>query len=179
MSFEDLKIQTQNWRALKFWHSYRDLPAKPRLRLAIVTCMDSRLISEVFGLSVGDALVIRNAGNRISINVLRSLLLAVYELGVQRILLCGHTSCGAILSRKRAEKVLQEVSSESGIPVEQLIQDLGGNDSWSALGAVDDVYSNVRRGLETLRQRNLFPESVQLCAAVYHVDTGETEFLNG
>lgn len=164
---------------MKFWHSYRDLPPKPRLKLAIITCMDSRLISDIFGLHVGDALVIRNAGNRITADTLRSLLLGVYELGVRRILVCGHTGCGTIINKKRAAEILQKVSTESKIPVEVLIRNLNGKDSWSALGAIDDVHENVRTGLEVLQQSKMLPKSVELFGAVYHVDNGETEFLDG
>ncbi|MFQ5977225.1 MAG: beta-class carbonic anhydrase [Candidatus Heimdallarchaeota archaeon] len=179
MSLEHLKVQTENWKAMKFWHSYRDFPPKPRLNLAIITCMDSRLISDIFGLNVGDALVIRNAGNRITADTLRSLLLGVYELGVRRILICGHTSCGTILTEKRAEEIFHKVSTESKIPTDVLIRNLNGKDSWSALGAIDDVHENVRAGLEALQQSKMLPNSVELFGAVYHVETGETEFLGG
>jgi carbonic anhydrase len=135
--------------------------------------------SAIFGLAVGDAMVLRNAGNRISYDVLRSLLLAVYELGVTRILLCGHTGCGTVLEQKKALEVLQKVSDQSHIPVDQLVHELGGLDSWNALGAIEDVYENVRKGLEILRQSNLFPQSIQFCGAVYQVETGETEFIDG
>lgn len=179
MSFEDIKTNTMNWKSMKFWSAYRNLPPKPQLNLAIITCMDSRVTSDIFGLAVGDAMVIRNAGNRISYDVLRSLLLAVYELGVTKILLCGHSGCGTVLGQKKALEVLQKVSEQSHVPVEQLIRELGGPDSWSALGAIEDIYENVRKGLEILRQSNLFPQSVQFCGAVYQVETGETEFLDG
>jgi carbonic anhydrase len=98
---------------MKFSSAYRNLSPKPRLNLAIITCMDSRVVTDIFGLAVGDAMVLRNAGNRISYDVLRSLLLAVYELGVTRILLCGHSGCGTVLEQNKAAEVLQKVSDQS------------------------------------------------------------------
>ncbi len=179
MSFEDIKTNSKNWKGMKFWPTYRNLLPKPRLNLAIITCMDSRVVTDIFGLAVGDAMVLRNAGNRISYDVLRSLLLAVYELGVTRILLCGHSGCGTVLEQNKAVEVLQKVSDQSHISVDQLVHELGGLDCWNALGAIEDVYENVRKGIEILRQSNLFPQSIQFCGAVYQVETGETEFLDG
>ncbi|MHA2500792.1 MAG: carbonic anhydrase, partial [Candidatus Hodarchaeales archaeon] len=53
-----------NWKRMKFSSAYRNLSPKPRLNLAIITCMDSRVVTDIFGLAVGDAMVLRNAGNR-------------------------------------------------------------------------------------------------------------------
>lgn len=71
--------------------------AKPKKKLAIVTCMDTRLVnflSEKLGIAQGDAKVIKNAGNIITEDVIRSLVVAVYLLGVEDIMIIGHTDCG-------------------------------------------------------------------------------------
>lgn len=67
--------------------------AKPKKKLAIVTCMDTRLVnflSEKLGIAQGDAKVIKNAGNIITEDVIRSLVVAVYLLGVEDIMIIGH-----------------------------------------------------------------------------------------
>src|SRR5688500_12257235 len=63
--------------------------------LAVVTCMDSRIDPlGLLGLKPGDAKIIRNAGARVTDDVLRTLVLAVYLLGVERVLVMPHTDCG-------------------------------------------------------------------------------------
>src|ERR1035437_7307650 len=68
---------------------------RPSRRLVIVTCMDARI--EVFaalGLHLGDAHVIRNAGGRVTDDVLRSLALSCQVLGVDTAVVMQHTGCG-------------------------------------------------------------------------------------
>src|SRR5579875_155096 len=62
--------------------------------LAVLTCMDSRIDPlGMLGLAPGDAKILRNAGARVTDDVLRTLVLAVYLLGVTRIMVVAHTSC--------------------------------------------------------------------------------------
>ena len=71
--------------------------AKPKKKLAIVSCMDTRLVnflSEKLGIDRGDAKVIKNAGNIITEDTLRSLVVAIYLLDVNKIMVVGHTDCG-------------------------------------------------------------------------------------
>ena len=72
----------------------------PNKKLAIVTCMDTRLIEllpAALGIKNGDAKIIKNAGGVISSpfgSAMRSLLIAIYELGCEEIMVIGHTDCG-------------------------------------------------------------------------------------
>ncbi|MFX0074458.1 MAG: beta-class carbonic anhydrase [Candidatus Hermodarchaeota archaeon] len=67
----------------------------PRLPLLILTCMDSRIdVHRIFQLNHGDALVLRNAGNQYTEDVLRSILIAIHEYGVKDIIVLGHLDCG-------------------------------------------------------------------------------------
>jgi carbonic anhydrase len=71
------------------------LEAAPRLRLAVVACMDARIdVLAVLGLEVGDAHVIRNAGGVISEDAIRSLAISQRRLGTEEIVLIHHTGCG-------------------------------------------------------------------------------------
>jgi carbonic anhydrase len=68
---------------------------RPSERLAIVTCMDARIdVFAVLGLHLGEAHVIRNAGGRVTDDVLRSLALSVHVLGVDTVVVMQHTRCG-------------------------------------------------------------------------------------
>lgn len=72
----------------------------PDKRIAIVTCMDTRLVEllpAALGIKNGDVKMIKNAGGTITNpfdSTVRSLLVAVYELGVNEIMIIGHTNCG-------------------------------------------------------------------------------------
>src|SRR4051812_11702227 len=69
--------------------------ARPRRHLAVVTCMDARIdVFAVLGLQLGEAVVIRNAGGRVTQDTLRSLALACHVLGVDSVVVMQHTGCG-------------------------------------------------------------------------------------
>lgn len=71
-----------------------ELPAYAAKGLAVVTCMDSRIDPlGMLGLRPGDAKIVRNAGARMTKDVLRTLVLAAYLLGVNRIMIVAHTNC--------------------------------------------------------------------------------------
>ena len=69
-------------------------PGKAARGLAVVTCMDSRISPlEMLGLEPGDAKILRNAGARVTDDVLRTLVLADHLLGVNRVMIVAHTNC--------------------------------------------------------------------------------------
>jgi carbonic anhydrase len=73
------------------------MPMPPAKRIAIVTCMDARIIPETaFGVKEGEAHVIRNAGGRAP-EALRSLIISQQLLGTQEIALIQHTDCRSLL----------------------------------------------------------------------------------
>lgn len=73
---------------------YSELTGVAQKGLAIVTCMDSRISPlAIVGMHAGDAKILRNAGARVTEDVLRTLVLATYLLGVKRILIMPHTNC--------------------------------------------------------------------------------------
>jgi carbonic anhydrase len=68
---------------------------KPSRKLAVITCMDARIdVFAVLGLHLGEAHVIRNAGGRVTDDVLRSLALSCHVLGVDTAVVMQHTKCG-------------------------------------------------------------------------------------
>src|SRR6059058_5639675 len=70
------------------------VPAMAARGLAVVTCMDSRIEPlAMLGLAPGDAKILRNAGARVTDDVLRTLVLASYLLGVSRAMVIAHTNC--------------------------------------------------------------------------------------
>ena len=74
-----------------------DLPLPPAKKVAVVACMDARLIpTRVLGLDEGDAHVIRNAGGVITDDEIRSLAISQNLLGTEEIILIHHTDCGML-----------------------------------------------------------------------------------
>ena len=91
---------TQVDRLLAANQAYADarsniVDARPSRRLAVVTCMDARIdVFAALGLHLGEAHVIRNAGGRVTDDVLRSLTLSTHVLGVDTLVVMQHTKCG-------------------------------------------------------------------------------------
>src|ERR687891_521805 len=74
-----------------------DLPLPPAKKVAVVACMDARLIpTRVLGLEEGDAHVIRNAGGVVTDDEIRSLSISQRLLGTKEIILIHHTDCGML-----------------------------------------------------------------------------------
>lgn len=70
-------------------------PVRPKLRLTIIECMDSRIDTfGALGLQIGDAHIIRNAGGLVTQDVLRSLAISQRKLGTQEVVIMHHTECG-------------------------------------------------------------------------------------
>ena len=129
--------------------------------LAILTCMDSRIEPlALLGLVPGDAKILRNAGARVTDDALRSLVLAIHLLGVDRIAVVAHTRC----------KMTEATDAE----LQETITDLAGASAagW-AFHAVPDQVETLRSDLAILRDCPLVPARVVLGGFVYDVDTGE------
>lgn len=133
--------------------------------LAIVTCMDSRIEPlKAVGLSAGDAKILRNAGARVTDDVLRTLILATHLLGVTRILVMPHTDC-RMVGRREAD-VHAEILAASGV------------DTRSAeIRTVTDQELALREDVERVRAYPLLAAGVTVAGAVYDVRTGNLHFI--
>jgi carbonic anhydrase len=111
---------------------------RPRLHLAVVTCMDTRLSYKAMGLHPGDAHIIRNAGGIVTSDTLRSLLVSQYLLGTNEIMIINHTDCG--LMKATEEELYERIEREAGLPANTPV----------TFHAFQDVAENVRRQVEKL-----------------------------
>jgi carbonic anhydrase len=75
-------------------HEFRRLTPRPERKLAVLTCMDTRLSIRTLGLKEGDAHIIRNAGGIVTDDALRSLVVSHYLLGTEEFMVINHTDCG-------------------------------------------------------------------------------------
>jgi carbonic anhydrase len=89
--FDDV-LAANEAHAERFQH--RDLEARAAKGLGVLTCIDSRIDPlAMLGLAPGDAKILRNAGARVTDDVLRTLVLGTYLLGVERVMVVAHTKC--------------------------------------------------------------------------------------
>src|SRR5580698_5276 len=75
-------------------HELRELTPRPKRKLAVLTCMDTRLSIRTLGLKTGDAHIIRNAGGIVTEDTVRSLVVSHHLLGTEEIMVINHTDCG-------------------------------------------------------------------------------------
>lgn len=128
--------------------------------LAVITCMDSRIDPlRVLGMKAGDVKILRNAGARVTDDVLRTLVLACYLLEVDRVLVMPHTRC------KMASGTQDEIHA--------LIEANFGVDTRSMeFRTTHDQRGALGRDLRRIRSFPLLPQALAVGGAMYDVDTG-------
>ncbi len=137
----------------------QDLQVNPTRRMAVVTCMDSRMdIFALLGLGHGEAHVIRNAGGVITDDVIRSLCLSQRYLGTREIVLVHHTNCG--LQMVSEDGLKAEIEAEIGIK------------PWWAVESFDDPYVDVLQSMKRLELTPFIPHKDHVRGFVYDVSTG-------
>lgn len=154
----------------------------PNKKLAIVTCMDTRLselLPAALGIKNGDAKIIKNAGGVISHpfgSAVRSLLIAVYELGVTDIMIIGHTDCG--VQHMDSEKMLADMK-ERGVTEQNInMVKYFGVDTAKWLAGFDDVDNAVKSSVDLLSQHPLLSKDINLFGYVMDSVTGELSFIS-
>jgi carbonic anhydrase len=136
----------------------KHLDLRPSRRLAIVTCMDSRLdVFAALGLRDGEAHVLRNAGGVITDDVIRSLAVSQRRLGTREVMLIHHTDCG-----------MQKLTDD-GFRAE--LQDETGVSPAFAIESFTDVEADVRQSILRVRRSAFLPHSDLVRGFVYDVDT--------
>ena len=130
--------------------------ARPSRRLAVVTCMDARIdVFAVLGLHLGESHVIRNAGGRVTDDVLRSLALSCHVLGVDTVVVMQHTRCGL-----------------AGVTDEELRRRTGAD-----LGffPIDDHAAALREDIDLLTTKEYLAPLQVIAGFVYDVESGEVD----
>ena len=141
-------------------HGDLHLSIKPKTKVAIVTCMDSRLhVAPALGLALGDAHILRNAGGRVTEDMIRSLVISQQQMGTREIVVLHHTDCGAQTFNN--EDFQEHLKCELGV-------DVSGQDFLP----FQDIDESVREDMKLLRECPLIPDDVIISGAVYDVDTG-------
>jgi carbonic anhydrase len=135
------------------------LPMPPRRRVAIVTCMDARIVpSRQLGLEEGDAHVIRNAGGRAQ-DALRSLIISQQLLGTREVAVIHHTDCGMLTFRN--EDLRARLRDAQGVAADDV-----------DFLPFTDVEQSVRDDVAFLRGSSLILHGIPIRGFVYDVRTG-------
>jgi carbonic anhydrase len=134
------------------------LDLRPRRRLAIVTCMDSRLdVFAALGLQHGEAHVLRNAGGVITDDVIRSLAVSQRRLGTREVMLIHHTDCGL------------QALSDDGFRAE--LQQASGLAPAFAIESFTDLDADVSQSIRRVRRSPFLLHLAPVRGFVYDVDT--------
>ncbi|MHC1679694.1 MAG: carbonic anhydrase [Methanomassiliicoccales archaeon] len=159
--------------------SYRLPPVNGSAKAVVLTCMDSRIPPlEMLGLAPGEVFIIRNAGNSITHDTLRSLLICLTVMECRNVLVVGHSSCGMRSSGGLDERVAGAVDVKAlSDVVEENIADarswLGFYEpherEWALEQAATlwEIMKKVMPGL-----------SVRVRSALYHLEDGRLEMLD-
>ena len=161
--FDDIFAANQAF-ANSFEHSH--LTGTASRGLAIVTCMDSRISPlAVVGMEAGDAKILRNAGARVTEDVLRTLVLASYLLGVDRILVMPHTDFR--MAESQEPEIHATIAEQFGVDTRSL-----------EFRTVTDQRAALITDVTRIRSFPLIPDTVAVAGAIYDVHTGTLELVD-
>ncbi len=145
-----------------------DITIRPRMSTIILTCVDARVDpAHLFGLGLGDAVVIRNAGGRITRAVLGDLgILSVLAANMPgpgamqpELVVIHHTDCG--MSRLANPAIQEQVATRLGLSMDEV-----------AAMAITDPARTVQDDIERLRNTPGTPDQLIVSGFVYDVSSG-------
>jgi len=139
-----------------------DLSVRPRRHVAVLACMDSRILFEhCLGLRPGDAHMIRNAGGIATDDAIRSLIVSHHLLDTQEFIIINHTDCG--LLKVREDELKANLTKKMGAP----------SATPSHFHAFDDLEANVRQQIQRVKSHPWIPKQIPVRGFVYDVKTGK------
>jgi carbonic anhydrase len=177
----DILSHNQQFVARREYEPFRT-DAFPDKKLVVLTCMDTRLVEllpRAMNLRNGDAKVIKNAGAIVSHpfgSVMRSILVAVYELMAAEIAVVGHYGCGmtGLSSAAVLQKAIARGVSRDTL---QMLERAGINlQQW--LTGFDSPENGVRESVAMIRQHPLLPRDVPVHGLMICPDTGRLDLLS-
>jgi carbonic anhydrase len=142
--------------------TYDGRPGKAARGLAVVACMDSRIEPlRALGLSPGDAKFLRNAGARVTDDVLRTLVLAVHLLDVSRVMVLAHTDCR--MTKVTDDEVHAEILKR-GVDTRSL-----------DFRTIDNQLETLIGDVQKIRSSPYLPSDLAVTGCVYDVRTGRVD----
>ena len=157
-TFDDVLAGNQ-----RFVESYHEpgMSGRAAKHLALITCMDSRIDPlSVLGMKSGDMKILRNAGARVTDDVLRTLVLAAYLLDVDRVIVMQHTDCR--MAKSTESEVHQSILDSTGVDTRSL-----------EFRTIDDPFETLKADVQRIRSFPFIPDHVVVAGGMYDVHTGE------
>ncbi|MHA1994626.1 MAG: carbonic anhydrase [Candidatus Hodarchaeales archaeon] len=175
MEVAEVEKKLKNWKNIKFYFPYKELTGVPKWQTVVLTCMDCRITSNVFGVEdPGELTIIRNAGALLTRDSLRSLLIAIYELNVRNIFVCGHTNCGGQMSPQRMDITVEKISKRTNSTPQKVLELLGARNASQAFLGFENVSLQVKKTVFNIKNHPLIlPVGVQVSGFVYRTLSGE------
>ncbi|MFD0699009.1 beta-class carbonic anhydrase [Paenibacillus sp. GCM10027628] len=153
----------------------------PDKRMVVLTCMDTRLVEllpKAMNLHNGDSKIIKNAGAIVSHpfgSVMRSIIVAVYELGADEVFVIGHYDCG--MTGLNSESVISKAKSR-GIS-DDVIETLGhsGIDLSRWLVGFEQVRDGIEKSVNIIRNHPLLPKNLPVHGLIMDPETGRLDLI--
>ena len=166
----------KNFVANKQYESF-DTSKFPNKKIAILSCMDTRLtelLPAALNLKNGDIKIIKNAGASITHpfgSVMRSILVAIYELGVQEVLVIGHYDCGmqGLEASNLLQKMMERNISKDKIDMVQY----AGIDIHKWLSGFEDTNISVMETVQVIKNHPFIPADIQVYGLMIDPKTGK------
>lgn len=153
----------------------------PNKKMVILTCMDTRLLEllpKALNIGNGDVKLVKNAGALVSHpfgSIMRSLLVAVYQLNADEILVIGHHDCG--MAGMKSESMIANMK-ERGVKDETLeLLTYSGIDVTKWLRGFNDVNDSVKHSVEMIRQHPLLVKDIPVHGLVIDPETGRLDLV--
>lgn len=157
-TFDD--VVAGNQRFVQHYHE-PGMSGRAAKHLALITCMDSRIDPlAVMGMEAGDMKILRNAGARVTDDVLRTLVLATYLLDVNRVIVMPHTDCR--MAKSTETQVHETILENSGVDTRSL-----------EFRTIDDPLRTLEADVQKIRSFPFIPDTVAVAGAMYDVESGE------
>lgn len=153
----------------------------PQKKVAVLTCMDTRLselLPNALGFKNGDAKFIKNAGAIITQpfgSVMRSILVAVYELGAREVLVIGHHGCG--MTEIKADKMVDKFIENGIDPLVLETLENSGIRMEKFLRGFEKAEDGVMHSVKMIRKHPLFPASIPVHGFMIDPETGALEVI--
>ena len=177
---EILEANQQFVKALpeEFIDYYPQISKLPKRELAIFTCMDTRLVDflgPAMGIGRGDAKVIKNAGNSITRPfgaTIRSLIVSIFELGVNEIIVIGHLDCG--ISHATSKGLIEKMVNR-GISLDAIKMVENELENW--IDHFHHPIDNVEEVVMKIRSNPLIPRDVPVHGLIFNPHTGKLDIV--
>jgi len=153
----------------------------PNKKMVILTCMDTRLVEllpQAMNIKNGDVKLIKNAGAIVSHpfgSVMRSILVAIYELGAKEVAIVGHHGCG--MKGLEPDSFLEKCE-QAGLDKE-IINTLtnAGIDIKSWLTGFQAVEESVEQSVKMVKNHPMFPKDISVHGLVICPETGKLDIV--